>query len=101
MPRASWDLSCEVATCRGRSVDQRTDEFTLRDVVFFTMAKNERPELDSVTEAQAALVEAGAMREGPGRTAAVELLRCRKPALFEMLPTHTESFMQGGGSTKT
>ena len=66
------------------------------------MAKNKRPELDLVTEAQAALVEARAMPQGPGRTAAVELLQCGKPALFEMLPTHTESFMQSGGiSTKT
>src|SRR5882672_6820697 len=32
--RASRDLSCEVATCRGRSVDQRTDTFTPGDVVF-------------------------------------------------------------------
>ena len=61
------------------------------------MAKNERPELGVVTEAQAALVKARAMPQGPGRAAAIELLRCRKPALFDMLPTHTESFMQCGG----
>jgi hypothetical protein len=61
------------------------------------MAKNKRPEPDLITETQAALVEARAMRQGPGRTAAIELLRCRKPAFFEMLPTHTESFMQSGG----
>jgi hypothetical protein len=37
--RANWDLSCEEATCRGRSVDQRTDEFTSRDVAFSTWLK--------------------------------------------------------------
>src|SRR5258705_9443779 len=70
--RASSDLSCEVATCRGRSVDQRTDGFTSCDVAFFTMAKNKRPELDLITEAQAARVEARAMPQGPGRTAAMQ-----------------------------
>jgi hypothetical protein len=58
------------------------------------MAKNKRPELDLITEAQAARVEARAMPQDP------ELLRCGKPAFFEMLPTRRESFMQSGGSTK-
>jgi len=46
------------------------------------MAKNNRPELDSVTEAQAALVEARAMPQGPDRTAAIELLRCKKTGIL-------------------
>ena len=64
------------------------------------MAKNKRPEFDLDAEAQAALVEARAMPQGPGRTAAIELLRCRKPVFFDMLPTHTESFMQSGGDPR-
>jgi hypothetical protein len=46
------------------------------------MAENKRPELDLVTEAQAALVETRAMRQGPGRTAAIELLRCKKTGIL-------------------
>ena len=36
------------------------------------MAKNKRPELDLDAEAQAALDEARAMPQGPGRTAAMQ-----------------------------
>jgi hypothetical protein len=36
------------------------------------MAKNKRPEPDLITGAQAALVEARAMPQGPGRTAAMQ-----------------------------
>jgi len=36
------------------------------------VAKNKRPEPDLIAEAQAALVEARAMPQGPGRTAAMQ-----------------------------
>src|SRR5258708_2870904 len=39
------------------------------------MAKNKRPEPDLITEAQAAPVEARAMPQGPGRTAAMQKSR--------------------------
>jgi hypothetical protein len=45
------------------------------------MVQNKRPEPDLVTEAPAALVEARAMRQGRGRTAAIELLQCKKTGI--------------------
>jgi hypothetical protein len=66
------------------------------------MAKNKRPELDLITEAQAARVEARAMPQGPGRTAAIELLRCKKTGILrDAADSHGIIYAKRGRFTKT
>jgi hypothetical protein len=96
IPRANWDLSCEVATCRGRSVDQRTDGFTPCDVVFSPWFKTSGQNLIWSPKRQRRSLRPARCARVAGELPRSNCCNAKKPALFEMLPTHTESFIRSG-----
>jgi hypothetical protein len=90
-----YQMTSRDLTSRIRSVEDRTDKVTSCDVAFSPWLKTSGQNLIWTQKRRRRWMRPARCRRVPS-----ELLRCRKPAFFEMLPTHTESFMQSGGGPR-